>query len=85
MEHTFQTGEQLDKIIHDEKSNSQYFDLSHGLVSGCHLLYYSSNDYLEDKDIIIFNFHHTLFDFPSMNIFLNDLDQAYSTGYIELS
>ncbi|CAF1420124.1 unnamed protein product [Adineta steineri] len=85
IESTFETDKQLDTIIHDEKRNSQYFDLTQGLVFRCHLIYHkqiSSNDLLCHKDVIIFNFHHALFDFPSMDIFLNDLNQAYTTGQL---
>jgi hypothetical protein len=69
--------------MHDEKRNSQLFNLPRGLVFRCHLVYHkqiSSNDLLIDKDAIIFNFHHALFDFPSMDVFLHDLNQAYTTG-----
>jgi NRPS condensation-like uncharacterized protein len=85
IESTFQTDEQLNAIIHKERRNSQYFDLSHGLVFRCHLLHYkqiSSNDLLEDKDVIILNFHHALFDFPSMDTFLHDLNQAYTADQL---
>ena len=73
IESTFETDEQLNDIMHDEKRNSQLFDLAQGLVFRCHIVYYkqiSSNDLLSDKDAIIFNFHHALFDFPSMDVFL---------------
>ncbi len=85
IESTFNTDEQLTDIKHNEKGNSQLFDLAQGLVFRCHLVYHkqiSSNDLLCDKDIIIFNFHHALFDFPSMDVFLHDLDQAYETGQL---
>ncbi len=84
-ESIFDTDEQLIDVIHDEKRNSQLFNLTQGLVFRCHLLhhkYISSNDLLTDKDAIIFNFHHALFDFPSMHVFLHDLDEAYKTGYL---
>jgi hypothetical protein len=71
--------------MHNEKHSSQLFHLAEGLVFRCHLLHYeqiSSNDLLTDNDAIIFNFHHALFDFPSMNIFLHDLDQVYKTGQL---
>ena len=76
MESTFETDQQLYETMHDEKRNSQHFDLAHGLVFRCHLIYHkqiSANDLLQDKDVIVFNFHHALFDFPSMNVFLHDL------------
>jgi NRPS condensation-like uncharacterized protein len=85
IESTFDTNEQLLDIMHNEKHNSQLFNLAQGLVFRCHLVYHkqiSSNDLLTDKDVIIFNFHHALFDFPSMNVFLHDLDQAYTTGQL---
>jgi hypothetical protein len=88
IERVYETDEQLTNIMHDERANSHHFDLAHGLVFRCHLVYYkqiSSNDLLYDKDRIIFNFHHALFDFPSMNIFLDDLNQAYTTGQLPIT
>jgi NRPS condensation-like uncharacterized protein len=85
IESTFETDDQLNEIMHDEKRNPQHFDLSHGQVFRYHLVFHkqiSSNDLLCDKDAIIFNFHHALFDFPSMNVFLDDLNQAYTTGQL---
>jgi hypothetical protein len=85
IESTSDTDEQLIDIMHDEKRNSQLFNLAQGLVFRCHLVHHKqipSNDLLTDKDAIIFNFHHALFDFPSMDVFLHDLDQAYTTGQL---
>ncbi|CAF1523921.1 unnamed protein product, partial [Adineta steineri] len=84
-ESTYQTVEQLNEILHDEKCNPHLFDAAQGHVFQCHLIYYksiSSNHLLSHKDLLIFNFHHALFDFPSMNIFLHDLNQAYTTGQL---
>ncbi|CAF1513875.1 unnamed protein product, partial [Adineta steineri] len=70
----YETDEQLNEILHDEKRNPQLFDLAQGLVFRCHIIYYkqiSPNHLLSHKDLLIFNFHHALFDFPSMNIFLH--------------
>ncbi|CAF0971108.1 unnamed protein product [Adineta steineri] len=85
IESTCETQEQLNDILYDEKYNPQLFNLSQGLVFRCHIVYYQqifSNHLLSHKDIIIFNFHHALFDFPSINIFLHDLNQAYTTGQL---
>jgi NRPS condensation-like uncharacterized protein len=85
IESTFETDDQLNEIMHNEKRNSEHFDLAQGQVFRCHLAYYkqiSSNDLLCDKDAIIFNFHHALFDYPSMNVFLDDLNEAYTTGQL---
>ncbi|CAF4270080.1 unnamed protein product, partial [Adineta steineri] len=85
IENTYTTHEQLNHILHEEKYNPQLFDLAQGLVFRCHLVYYqqiSSNDLLSHKDLLIFNFHHALFDFPSMNIFLHDLNQSYTTSQL---
>ncbi|CAF4030005.1 unnamed protein product, partial [Adineta steineri] len=84
-ENTYETQEQLNHILHEERYNPQLFDISQGLVFRCHLAYYkqiSSNHLLSDRDVVIFNFHHALFDFPSMNIFLHDLNEAYTTGQL---
>ncbi|CAF1082413.1 unnamed protein product [Adineta steineri] len=82
---TYETDEQLNEILHDEKRNPHLFDLAHGLVFRCHIIYYkqiSSNHLLSHKDLLIFNFHHALFDFPSMKVFHHDLNQAYTTGHL---
>jgi hypothetical protein len=87
IESTFDTDEQLIDIMHDETRNPQLFNLAQGLVFRCHLVHHkqiSSNDLLTDKDAIIFNFHHALFDFPSIDVFLHDLDQAYTTGQLTI-
>ncbi|CAF3985250.1 unnamed protein product, partial [Adineta steineri] len=85
IESTYETDEQLNEILHDEKRNPYLFDLAQGLVFRCHIIYYkqiSSNHLLSDKDLLIFNFHHALFDFPSMKVFHHDLNQAYTTGQL---
>ncbi|CAF1518227.1 unnamed protein product, partial [Adineta steineri] len=64
IETTYETDEQLNEILYDEKRNPQLFDLAQGLVFRCHTIYHkqiSSNHLLSDKDILIFNFHHALF------------------------
>ncbi|CAF4175624.1 unnamed protein product, partial [Adineta steineri] len=79
IESAYTTHEQLSHIIHEEKYNPQLFNLAQGLVFRCHIVYYkriSSNHLLSNKDVIIFNFHHAVFDYLSMNIFLHDLNQA---------
>ena len=71
--------------MYDERNNSQLFDIAQGHVCRCHLIYYkqiSSNDLLCDQDMVIFNFHHLIFDYPSMDIFLDDLNYAYTTGQL---
>jgi len=86
-ESVYETGKDLIEIMHKEKGNSQLFDLSQGLVFRCHIVYYkeiSPNHLLSDKDALIFNFHHALFDFPSMDVFLHDLNEAYSTNQLTI-
>ncbi|CAF3968932.1 unnamed protein product, partial [Adineta steineri] len=85
IESAYETDEQLNEILHDEKRNPHLFDLAQGLVFRCHIIYYkqiSSNHLLSHKDVLIFNFHHALFDFPSMKVFHHDLNQAYTTGQL---
>ncbi|CAF4029589.1 unnamed protein product, partial [Adineta steineri] len=83
--YTYTTQEQLNHVIHEENYNPHLFNLAQGLVFRCHIVYYkqiSSNHLLSHKDLLIFNFHHALFDFPSMELFLHDLNQAYTTGQL---
>lgn len=83
IETNFETDEQLNSIMDDEKRNSHLFNLETGHVFRCHILHYGTNSckhILSDKDAIIFNFHRAIFDFSSLDIFLQDLNQAYSTG-----
>ena len=84
-ESTYETDEQLSNIMYDEQTNTQHFDLVHGLVFRCHIVYYkhiSSSHLVSNNDLIIFNFHHALFDRASMDIFLHDLNQAYATRQV---
>ncbi len=84
-ESTFKTNELLTDIMHNEKHNSQLFDLAQGHVFRCHIIHYrdtSLNGFLSDKDALIFNFHHALFDSASLNIFLHDFNEAYTTGQL---
>ncbi|CAF4185112.1 unnamed protein product, partial [Adineta steineri] len=85
IESTYESEEQLNDIMRNENCNTELFDLAQGLVFRCHIIYYkqiSSNNILSDKDVIIFNFHHAIFDLSSMNIFLHDLNQAYTAGQL---
>ncbi|CAF4209474.1 unnamed protein product [Adineta steineri] len=81
----YEADEQLNEILHDEKRKLHLFDLAQGLVFRCHIIYYkqiSSNHLLSDNDILILNFHHALFDFPSVKVFHHDLNQAYTTSQL---
>jgi hypothetical protein len=85
VESTFKTDEQLNNIMYNEKCNSQLFDLSQGLVCRCHIVYHneiSSKNLVCDQDAVIFNFHHALFDFLSIDVFLRDFNQACRTGQL---
>ena len=85
VESAYERHEQLNNIMHEEKRNPQLFNLAYGLVFRCHIVYYnqiSSGDLFCDKDILIFNFHHALFDFPSMQLFVHDLNEAYTTDQL---
>ena len=84
----FETDEQLTHIMHEEKHNAQLFDLAQGLVFRCHMVYYkqiSPNNLLCDKDVVMFNFHQASFDFRSIDVFLHDLEQAYSADELSIN
>ena len=85
VESIYETDEHLMDIMHNEKHNSHLFDLAQGLVFRCHLVYYKQilyDGFLCHQDLIIFNFHHALFDIPSLEMFLRDLDKAYTTNQL---
>ncbi|CAF1491786.1 unnamed protein product, partial [Adineta steineri] len=85
IETTYETDEQLNEILHDEKRNPHLFDLTQGLVFRCHVIYHKQifpNHLLSDKGLLVFSFHHAAFDFPSMEVFLQDLNQAYTTSQL---
>ena len=76
--------ERLMKIMYDERGNPFHFDLERGLVCRLHVVRRSAkSDFLVEGEAIIFNFHHALFDFPSMLVFQRDLDRAYTTGQLQ--
>ncbi|CAF4223922.1 unnamed protein product, partial [Rotaria sp. Silwood2] len=85
-ESTIETDEELSDIMHDERKNPTHFDLEKGLVFRCHVVYYKRNSnkdrHLCEGDALIFNFHHALFDFLSLDVFHQDLNQAYTTGQL---
>jgi hypothetical protein len=85
IESTYETDEQLNNIMHNEQNNSRLFDIVQGHIFRCHIVYHkkiSKINLLGERDVLIFNFHHALFDLPSMDIFLDDLNQAYTTGQL---
>ena len=85
IESVFETAEQLNNIMHDEQTNFHHFSLTDGLVFRCHIMHYkqiSKINLLGERDAFIFNFHHALFDYRSMDLFLHDLNQAYTTGQL---
>ncbi|CAF1547888.1 unnamed protein product, partial [Adineta ricciae] len=85
VESTYETDEQLKNIVHDEQTNCHHFDLSRGVVFRFHIVYHKqkpSSEVLSMNDVLIFNFHHAIFDLASMDIFLDDLNRAYTTGQL---
>lgn len=67
----------LYNIIADEETNRSHFDLIQGHVFRSHLIRYRER---KAESVILFNFHHSIFDGTSEQLFLNDLRQAYATG-----
>jgi hypothetical protein len=69
----------LKTILFDERHNSSYFNLINGGVFCVHVIIKKTGDkeFLQSGDFVIFNFHQSAFDIPSMNVFLRDLCAAY--------
>lgn len=83
---TYQTDEELNEITDDERRNHGHFNLARGLVFRCHIVYHQqipSNDLIKERDVLIFNFHHAVFDPTSIHTFLADLNVAYNTDRLE--
>ncbi|CAF2829462.1 unnamed protein product [Rotaria sp. Silwood2] len=84
-ESTIKTDEELHVLMHDERKNPNHFDLTQGLVVRCRVVHIKSDsqsDSISEGDAIIFNFHHTVFDFPSFDVFHQDLNEAYMTDQL---
>jgi hypothetical protein len=64
-------------IVADEETNRSHFDLVRGHVFRSHVIRYRERN---DESVILFNFHHSIFDGTSEALFFNDLSQAYATG-----
>ena len=69
----------LSKIIIDEETNRSHFDLIQGRVFRTHLVRYRERN---NEQIILFNFHHSIFDGTSEVLFLKDLHQVYANGKV---
>ena len=81
IESCINSADDLLKIIDDEETNRFDLDVSKGRVFRCHVIHYSDD---QSNDIIIFKFHHLVFDGTSETLFFNDLNEAYSTGKLEI-
>ena len=72
----------IEKVLYDEETNPNLFDLNQGKVFRCHIIRrstYTDENLISISDIIVFNFHHIAFDGASIDIFFKDLRRAYST------
>jgi hypothetical protein len=69
----------LRAIILNELCNPLNFNLSNGHVFRVHIVLHQNNhtDFLQIGDSLIFNFHQSAFDHPSLDIFHRDLCMAY--------
>ena len=81
------SDDDLHKILYDEETNVNIFNLNEGKVFRCHVVRRSTSideDVVAVSDILVFNFHHIAFDGASIDIFFEDLERAYcSDGVLE--
>ncbi|CAF1573219.1 unnamed protein product [Rotaria magnacalcarata] len=87
IESIFETDEELNTIVNDERNNTEYFDSSRSLVLRCHLVYHkkvSQNDMIRGDDTLIFNFHQAAFDIDAMEVFLCNLAEAYTASKLSV-
>ncbi|CAF1585918.1 unnamed protein product [Adineta ricciae] len=76
IESIYETEKELSQLIDNEQNNSKLFHLNEGIVFRFHHI--SSSNFHSSDDILIFNFHHAIFDIFSMEIFFQDLIRAYT-------
>ncbi|CAF4565110.1 unnamed protein product [Rotaria socialis] len=82
VESQYTSEEELNSIMHDERGNPKHFNVSIGRVCRCRIARHKENfneDCLQGGDLLVFTIHHSLFDFPSLKVFLSDLSEAYIT------
>ena len=78
--------EQVQKILMDEETNREHFDLVAGRLFRCHAIRTNDEkdqDILFAGDLLLFNFHQLIFDGSNEVVFLADLKQAYATGTLQ--
>jgi hypothetical protein len=73
-------------IILNEMHNPLNFNLSNGHVFRVHVVVQQSDnkDILQTGDMVIFNFHQSAFDLPSLEVFHRDLYMAYECEVMSL-
>ncbi|CAF4145288.1 unnamed protein product, partial [Adineta steineri] len=81
VESWIKNDDDLFKIIADEETNQFHLDISKGRVFRCHLIRYFDHS---SDDVLIFKFHHLVFDGTSETLFFNDLHEAYMTGQLAI-
>jgi hypothetical protein len=78
MEITYVTSDaHLNALLVDEETNQSLFNINEGKMFRCHLLRYSifdnTEEYLNQNDIVVFNFHPTIATDNSILLFIDDL------------
>jgi hypothetical protein len=88
-EQRFENEHELLNIIYQTTINPTLLDLSSGRVFYCQILkqrkmIYEKNDdnLITDSSVLIFAFHHAIFDRTSSQLFFNDLSNAYDNNMI---
>ena len=85
VESTLENDADLKTMMINKLCNASNFDLSSARVLLVHAFMQEKNrkNLLQRGDVIVFNFHQTVFDISSLNIFCRDLCQAYEceTGW----
>jgi hypothetical protein len=79
IESWIKNDDDLFEIIAHEETNRFHLDASKGRVFRCHVVRYADRN---SDDVLIFKFHHLVFDGTSETLFFNDLNEAYMTGQL---
>lgn len=80
IESVYDTDEELNTIIQNERNNLKLFDLTQNIILRCHLVYYQivrEDEVFLESDRLILNFNQTIFDIDAIAFFLQNLTKTY--------
>jgi hypothetical protein len=72
---TTENDDELKRILQDEESNNSHFDLNQAQALRLHIINRS-----DGRQLLLFNFHHCMFDGHSIDLFMDEFIRIYRYG-----